>query len=335
METTLLGIARGYGITPACQIWGRLDPDTYFDHAHAMPVERVEESIAAMNRFVLEKARRLGALPPTCRVAFDLHVDPDYSKRHDGCIGYKDLPGTNWGMAYLSAESVTPNARFTFAVAPIRAATNREEALRAQVEETLRWVRIELALLDRGFQAVHVFRLFSEKNVPFVVPMIRNQRIDTLEGEAWRSRVRIPNTSYSYFVVPEYEMGNEDRRVVVQLVFFYEPDPKEPDKDVPFVFATNAGELSPARIVELASTYRKRWGIETGYRKKNELRVRTCSPHYATRLFLQLASVVAYNLWTLLRVFSAWQPGSPVPGPPPCVLLLREFREGLVETFGA
>lgn len=140
----------------------------------------------------------------------------------------------------------------------------------------------QLALLDRGFQAIYVFRLFSDKNVPFVVPMIRNQRIDRIEQEAWRNRVFVPNTPYSYWVLPEYVLAKDHSKetAVVQIVFFYEPDPKEPAKDVPFVFATNVGGLSPTRIVELAEHYRDRWGIETGYQKKE----RASGPHVQREL---------------------------------------------------
>lgn len=302
MEAALLSIARGSSPSETMRRHPRLDPDTFFDHMRSLDARRVETFLQEANRIVLTDAKASGVLPKRCIVAFDLHVDPDYSKKHEGCIGYPDLPGTKHGMAYLSSESVTKNARFTFGATPIRAATNREEALKLLVEETLKWTDIELSLLDRGFAAIYAFDLFTKLDKRFVIPMIRNERIDKLEKEAYRARRSIPGTPYSWHVVEHYELGQHGKRQArVKLVFFYEPNPKETSKDDVFIFATNAGELSAGEIASYAKRYRERWGIETGYRVKDKLRVRTASDHYSVRLFLQLMSVLAYNLWTLVR----------------------------------
>lgn len=209
----------------------------------------------------MAEAKQTGVLPEKCVVAFDLHVDPDYSKKHEGCIGYPKLPGTKYGMAYLSAESVTKKARFTFAATPIRAATNREEALKEQVEETLKWTDISLALLDRGFATIYAFDLFTRLKKRFVIPMIRNERVNTLEKEAFRLRRPIPGTPYSWHVIDNYVLGQDGpRQVAVKLVFFCEPDTKETSKDKVFIYATNTGELSGEEIASYAKRYRERWG---------------------------------------------------------------------------
>lgn len=302
IETTFLSLARGSSPSETLARYPRLDPDTFFDHVRSLKVQSVEAFLQVANRLVLADAKASGVLPEKCVVAFDLHVDPDYSKKHEGCIGYPDLPGTKYGMAYLSAESVTKNARFTFGATPIRPATNREEALKLLVEETLKWTDIELALLDRGFAAIYAFDLFTKLSKRFVIPMIRNERIDTLEKIAYRARQRIPGTPYSWHVIDDYELGQHGKRQAsVKLVFFYEPNVKDPSKDDVFIYATNTGDLSADEITSYAKRYRERWGIETGYRVKDKLRVRTASDHYSVRLFLQLVSVLAYNLWTLVR----------------------------------
>lgn len=74
------------------------------------------------------------------------------------------------------------------------------------MEETLKWTDIELALLDRGFAAIYAFDLFTKLGKRFVIPMIRNERIDTLEKEAFRARRAIPGTPYSWHAVENYEI---------------------------------------------------------------------------------------------------------------------------------
>ncbi|MGQ0536750.1 MAG: hypothetical protein ACT4PT_11855, partial [Methanobacteriota archaeon] len=173
-----------------------------------------------------------------------------------------------------------------------------------------------------------------EGNIPFVVPAPASRLVTRLEREAWRLRVPILGTPHSFHAVTHtVKEQRTGAKVPVQLVFFYEPDPKDVSKDVAFVFATNVGELSPSRVLWLASHYRDRWGIETGYREKDRLRVRTASDHYPTRLFLQLFSVLAYNAWTLFRAFVCRKPRLAPHRPVP--YRLRRFRDDLVTWLSA
>ena len=50
----------------------------------------------------------------------------------------------------------------------------------------------------------------------------------------------------------------------------------------------------------LAQSYRRRWGIETCYRKIGEFLPRTTSPVFAVRLFYFLFAVALYNLWVVV-----------------------------------
>ena len=56
-----------------------------------------------------------------------------------------------------------------------------------------------------------------------------------------------------------------------------------------FAYVTNMN-VALENALELANSYRSRWGIETGYRVKENVRGKTCSTHYATRL-----TVVIHN----------------------------------------
>jgi len=65
-----------------------------------------------------------------------------------------------------------------------------------------------------------------------------------------------------------------------------------------FTYVTDM-DVDPDSALLLAESYRKRWGIETGYRVKENVRGKTCSRSYAVRLLLQLLSIILYNLWQL------------------------------------
>jgi len=67
-------------------------------------------------------------------------------------------------------------------------------------------------------------------------------------------------------------------------------------------FATNMdiNENEAGMAVRLFDLYSKRWGIETSYRMKKELRAKTTSKNYVIRLFYFLFSTLLYNLWILI-----------------------------------
>ncbi|MDI6721106.1 MAG: hypothetical protein QMD85_01855, partial [Candidatus Aenigmarchaeota archaeon] len=50
----------------------------------------------------------------------------------------------------------------------------------------------------------------------------------------------------------------------------------------------------------LFGLYSRRWGIETSYRMKKEMRAKTTSKNYIIRLFYFLFSTLLYNLWILM-----------------------------------
>lgn len=336
-KATFLATGLRTSITDACETSAHVHPDTYFDHLRTLNHHHVEDALAQANTWLLETAQQEGLIPRECTVALDVHVDPDYSRHHTGCKGWRGLPGTTHAMAYLSTESVSAPSRFTFSFTPLRAFTREDEAIQAQVDETLRWTSIRLALLDRAFVRTYVFQTFLERDIRFVMPMPDNTRVKRLEEEAWRHRRFIPNTPYSAYVVPEYtlkESKRKHRSATVQIVFFFEPDPEDTTRDKVFTFVTNPGELTPKDIVEYATRYRERFGIESGYREKNRMRVRTSSNHYPTRLFLQLASIITYNLWTLLRAIRACLTRRIKPPRKDAVLVQRFLRE-LVIVFSA
>jgi len=56
---------------------------------------------------------------------------------------------------------------------------------------------------------------------------------------------------------------------------------------------------------KLAEDYRRRWGIETSYRMKNQFKAKTCSRCYPVRYVLYMLSICMYNLWVLLNILHA------------------------------
>jgi hypothetical protein len=83
----------------------------------------------------------------------------------------------------------------------------------------------------------------------------------------------------------------------------YDPSEKRGKGDRNFhLFATNVEFASAEEFIRwVPEEYRKRWDIETGYRIKNEFRIRTCSRSPVTRTFLFVLQCILHNYLNTLK----------------------------------
>ena len=54
--------------------------------------------------------------------------------------------------------------------------------------------------------------------------------------------------------------------------------------------------------LQIALFYKKRWGIEVGYRDIGDFEAKTHSLHDAMRLFLYIQAILLYNLWIQINL---------------------------------
>ena len=88
----------------------------------------------------------------------------------------------------------------------------------------------------------------------------------------------------------------KEEQATFRLVTVYGRNKK--GKTVLYAFATNTTlpSLSILRI------FKKRWGIETGYRMIRKLLARTISGRYTIRLLYFFLAVLLYNFWVILNI---------------------------------
>jgi len=54
--------------------------------------------------------------------------------------------------------------------------------------------------------------------------------------------------------------------------------------------------------LQIALSYKKRWGIEVGYRDIGDFEAKTHSLYDSTRLFLYIQAILLYNLWIQINL---------------------------------
>jgi len=237
------------------------------------------------------------------RLAVDLtlipyHGEPD----RDEAEVYRSLAkdGTSHFHAYATAYVILRGQRYTVAMTTVA----KGELMKPVLQRLLRQVaaagvKVRLLLLDRGFYGAEVIRYLQAARRPFLMPaLIRGRKADHPQGPSgtrvfalmrrsgwFRYRVtgdRGTTATVSICVVCRNYRGQWGRRGRQALVYA----------------CWGAGARSFAWVRE---TYRKRFGIESGYRQMNQARGRTSSRRPGLRLLYVGLALVLRNEWVWLQ----------------------------------
>ena len=146
-----------------------------------------------------------------------------------------------------------------------------------------KYVEIRCVLMDRGFYDVQVAKIVDNLGVKFIIfSKIYKNLKDVLDiiGERYVEMNRMIGTKYTDCVE-------------VNFVSHYNKSRK-----MRFSYITNMN-LTPKEAYNL---YRKRWGIETGYRVKGDFKANTTSKSRTIRIAYLMISICLYNIWVLVNL---------------------------------
>jgi len=138
-------------------------------------------------------------------------------------------------------------------------------------------------LLDRGFYNVEVAKAIDKIGIEFIIFSKMYQSIrDILDivGEQNIIMQRVIRIKYAGCVE-------------VNFVCYYDNNRK-----IKLCYITNM-DTKPEETYAL---YRKRWGIETGYRVKGNFTANTCSKSLSIRIAYSMFSILLYNIWVLINL---------------------------------
>jgi hypothetical protein len=254
-------------------------------------IHGVYSFIDSMIDMSVRKARRSVSFRMPLPVAIDFHDIPYYGNAAgelaEWVIGCKSNNGTNKCFRFITAHIVVGGRRFTVAALPVSVFDSIPELLGRLIAIAGKRIRIKYAFLDRGFYSVGAIKKLYELHVRFVMPVIKHGAKRPEKDMRMLLRKHLAgNGRFSYNLGNLY---NNETFTVVAV--------EGKDGDV-FGFATNT--KLPAGTI--GNWYKKRWGIETGYRMKEKFRARTCarkSP--AVRELFNMLPFVIYNLWALVN----------------------------------
>jgi hypothetical protein len=247
-----------------------LSADRMLNKLHKIPLQNVKELAMKFNRKI--------KLPKKVVLAIDFTEKEFYGdKNHPEIIGSK---GGKYVRRYIELGVVKP-ALFINAF-PVNQLTNDKKELITELLEGFcgcyTKTKINLLLLDRGFFTKEVVKLLKEKNIPFIIPAIRNNAIKKLilkfnNGEI-KDKIK-------------YDFGDSN----ANLLFL------KTEKDT-FVYITNTKESAfNAHLL-----YKRRWQIETNFREQNNFIFKTNTNDFCVRYLAFVLGGLLFNAWQLTKI---------------------------------
>ena len=299
--------------------------DTVFYHLNKLNENSVFSTFQQTNKTLLKQAKHQGVFDKSMWCGLDIHKIPWYGKKKDiFVLGMERARGTNFGHGYASLECVNPGKRFTLSALPLNQFTTKKKIIGFLVNQARGHVDISRLFLDREFFNIESINMLEELSALFVIPVKENKKISSLIKEfKQKCQKSLPPYEAYYTLITDYTLKKgKDSATFTMVIVVESPENSGDEWDV-FTYATNI-PITQFNAVEIADSYRSRWGIETGYRVKENIRGKTCSPGYAIRLFLQLLSVLLYNLWQLCNIIlfitTCW-------GKKGYMIILEEFKD--------
>jgi len=268
---------------------------TVLDTLANFPAVDVEKMTVKAREVVIRVARKYGMKQRRTIVSIDFHDKPFYGDHTiKEVVGTKHKLGTNYAYRYATICICEEGMRFNLATIAVTQLNLRKNIVFYLIKEAKKYVRIGEVLLDRGFNDTDIIDLLKEDfGVKYTMPLTENKKVKRISKDM-KGIITMPYTFY--------EDKPEEYQTLVKLIV----DKREKETHY---FITNIADNNKAALLLIIEAYRKRWGIETGYRVADEFYAWTTSKKFFIRCFLGLLSFLMQDLWILQNFIE--QKGTP------------------------
>jgi hypothetical protein len=224
--------------------------------------------------------------------AIDINNVPYYGPPTPDVVGGPKKQGTKWFFAYATAVLLHKRRRYTVALAPVFPKTKPHEIVRLLLDQiAAKGLKISGITLDSAFDSGETLLLLQERQLAYSVPMRRkgkgsNPRNDCFEGKHKQVRWMEWTTKATRLPVRTRTLLWKGRAKTM-------------------LFAFQGWKGDGARNVHHQAErsrqlYRRRFGIETSYRQKNQARATTTSRDPVYRLLLEGLGYLLRQVWVVL-----------------------------------
>ena len=273
--------------------------------------QNAKSMLSNLNRQVLATAKHKGAFRKKIIVAIDLTFIPYYGKKlTHWVVGGKPKKGTSYFHCWATLRIVSSGRRFTIKARPVKRDELDAEAMAKIVLELLAeakacGVPIDLVLLDKGFCWRKVLAALKASGDKFLVAAKRDKQVKEAILDYFRT---------GKGQVRRFSKGKGEEKITFNLsIHRFKKRRRRRVRNILELygaFATNLGFKEAVRVWSLLpQDYRRRWGIETGYRVDGGFRAKTTSTDERLRFIYYQHMVFLENLWTLHNMGEAKRQG--------------------------
>ena len=288
----------------------RPDSDTFLLRLNKIDRNSAASMLSKLNQQTLQKAKEKGAFKKKVILAIDLTFIPYYGKMTRWVNGGKPKQGTSYFHVWATLRVVSPGRRFTIKAIPIKRGCLDAASMAKTVDELLAQakslnLKVELVLLDKGFCWQEILAHLQTSGYKFLVALKKDKKAKEVILDYFKT---------GKGQVRRFGKGKGENRVIFNLTIHrFKKKRRKRVRNILELygaFATNLGFKEAMRVWErLPEYYRKRWGIETGYRVDGGFRAMTTSKNEKLRFIYYQYMVFLENLWTLCNMGEAEREG--------------------------
>ena len=227
------------------------------------------------------------------KFAIDETDDPYYGEitpmNMEYVVKSKVKKSTKFFYRYITLYLILGDLKLTLCILPVK----KKKTRLSYIKRMLQMIKelgftIDILMLDRGFYSSKLFKYLMSVRIPFIMP-VKNHSADMkelLRGRRSRYAKYIMNKNTDPFVMD----------VVVYVKYLNGRYGKYESRNYGyFVFGI---DWKPNKV---ASVYSKRFGIESSYRMRNIVRIRTSTKNPTVRYYFALVSMLLKNIWVFIR----------------------------------
>ncbi|EQD25875.1 transposase (ISH3), partial [mine drainage metagenome] len=216
----------------------------------------------------------LGAFKEPVNVAIDEHDEPYYGMDNRYLINapFHKFRGTSRAYRFATLESIKRGERFTLSVMrkhPLDGIDNASEVDLLIRHAISLGVVINMVLMDRGYLDVGVMKRVESHNLKYIIPAKDNKKVIRFR----KMEMKYSDEGFSFLVIKDNISSGKETVDTDFVHVVYYAGGKRHD----FSFYTNA-HVDEHNVINIAETYRSRWGIENGYQEKSDTEEKTHSP---------------------------------------------------------
>lgn len=208
------------------------------------------------------------------------------------CRG-KAKSGTTHFHTYATLSVVHHQKRYELALTFVWADESMDQVVQRLIlqVQTL-GLRIRRAYLDKGFCGKEVFHFLRGQRIPYLIPIPKRGKSGGIRGLCvGRCSCR---TSYTF-------NANTQRAYTTDVVLICRYPKGRYGRHQVEWFAYAAWGMDHIGLHQIFDLYRRRFGMESGYRQMHQVRARTTSRNPALRLLLVGLALILYNVYITLR----------------------------------